>query len=50
MIMAVIEMQELRILTPAKAFDCIQQIIKKIATGTNKNFTKIEDLEWKIKL
>ena len=38
MIKAVIEMQELKILSPAQAFNCIIQIVKKTITGTNKNF------------
>ena len=43
MIRAVIEMQELKIVSPAQAFNCITQIVKKTTTGTNKNFDKDEE-------
>lgn len=40
MIRAVIEMQDLKIISPAMAFNCVTQIVKKTITGTNKNFDK----------
>ena len=43
LVRAVMEMQSLKILTSAKAFDCVKQIMEKTVTGTNKNFDKNEE-------
>ena len=45
LIRAIMELQNLRILTPAMAFNCIKQVVDKTITGTYKNFKKISENE-----
>jgi len=44
LIRAVVELQDLKILSPAQSYNCIQQIVKKTITGTNKNFDKEKNI------
>jgi len=49
LIRAIFELHDLKILNSAFSFKCIEEIMKKTITGTNKNFDKesgefLEDL------